>query len=136
MRRFALGFVLLASCTRVRALTDKDAAAAPVATTSLAPTNPTTALVAFPGAEGFGAHAIGGRGGTVCRVTTLAKSGAGSLQACFDATGRRTVVFDGIPDAWESAHGLDPKNAADGNAPTCDGYTALECYLNEIGAVR
>jgi len=59
-----------------------------------APSNPSTGVVAFPGAEGFGAHAIGGRGGAICRVTTLAKAGAGSLQACFDATGRRTVVFD------------------------------------------
>jgi pectate lyase len=49
---------------------------------------------AFPGAEGFGASATGGRGGAVCRVKSLAKDGAGSLQACFDANGPRTIVFD------------------------------------------
>jgi pectate lyase len=37
---------------------------------------------------------------------------------------------DGMPDYWEQALGLDPNNAADGNALTADGYTRLEGYLN------
>jgi hypothetical protein len=37
-------------------------------------------LPAFPGAEGFGAMATGGRGGQVIYVTTTAASGPGSLQ--------------------------------------------------------
>jgi hypothetical protein len=41
---------------------------------------------------------------------------------------------DGIPDAWEKAHGLDPKNAADGAAYCADGYTNLEHYLNELAS--
>ncbi|HEX6271567.1 MAG TPA: pectate lyase [Polyangiaceae bacterium] len=49
--------------------------------------------VAFPGAEGFGANARGGRGGEVCHVTTLADSGAGSLRDCVSRA-NRTVVFD------------------------------------------
>lgn len=49
---------------------------------------------AFPGAEGFGACASGGRGGRVVHVTTLAAAGAGSLQAALDEAGARTVVFD------------------------------------------
>ena len=48
---------------------------------------------AFPGAEGFGQAARGGRGGPVCHVTTLADSGAGSLRDCVSVAGR-TVVFD------------------------------------------
>jgi len=48
---------------------------------------------AFPGAEGFGASATGGRGGAVCVVSTLASSGPGSLQACLQAQGPRYVVF-------------------------------------------
>ncbi|MBZ9752573.1 hypothetical protein K7W42_17120 [Deinococcus sp. HMF7604] len=51
------------------------------------------ALPAFPGAEGFGAGASGGRGGRVLAVTTLAASGPGSLQAALDQKGPRTIVF-------------------------------------------
>ncbi len=49
--------------------------------------------VAFPGAEGYGRVAKGGRGGEVCHVTTTADSGAGSLRDCVSAS-NRTVVFD------------------------------------------
>ncbi|MVZ98239.1 hypothetical protein EUU23_11090 [Sphingorhabdus sp. IMCC26285] len=48
---------------------------------------------AFPTAEGFGAASVGGRGGRVIQVTTLADSGAGSLRECMMATGPRTCVF-------------------------------------------
>ncbi|WOK36505.1 pectate lyase [Sphingomonas sp. C3-2] len=48
---------------------------------------------AFPGAEGYGKVATGGRGGRIIQVTTLADSGAGSLRACIDASGPRVCVF-------------------------------------------
>ena len=39
---------------------------------------------------------------------------------------------DGMPDAWETAHGLDPNNARDGAAFAANGYTNVENYLNEL----
>ena len=54
---------------------------------------PAYALPAFPGADGFGRNAQGGRGGRIIEVTTLADSGPGSLRACIDAAGPRVCIF-------------------------------------------
>ena len=40
---------------------------------------------------------------------------------------------DGVPDVWELAHGLNPRDPADGpRATTPGGYTHLERYLNSL----
>jgi MYXO-CTERM domain-containing protein len=56
-------------------------------------------------------------------------SGQAQRPAGFDSDG------DGMPDTWETAHGLDPANATDGSADfNGDGYTNVEKYLNELAA--
>lgn len=59
--------------------------------------------LAFPGAEGFGAYSLGGRGGTVVHVTNLNASGSGSLANAVSKP-NRIVVFDvgGVIDITET----------------------------------
>lgn len=52
------------------------------------------AIPAFPGAEGFGANSIGGRGGQVLKVTNLNDSGPGSLRDAVTQSGPKIVIFE------------------------------------------
>ncbi len=50
--------------------------------------------LAFPGAVGPAATTVGGRGGQILRVTTLAPDGPGSLKAAIETPGPRIIVFE------------------------------------------
>lgn len=65
------------------------------------PPAPSGALAAFPGAEGFGSLATGGRGGSVVYVTNTNAAGPGSLQWAIDQPGAKYVLFkvSGLIDA-------------------------------------
>jgi hypothetical protein len=55
---------------------------------------PQSDMLAFPGAEGGGAHSFGGHGGKVYVVTSLADSGPGTLRDACEKGGARMIVFN------------------------------------------
>jgi len=55
---------------------------------------PQSSLLAFPGAEGGGAHSFGGHGGKVYVVTSLEDSGPGTLRWACEQGGARIIVFN------------------------------------------
>jgi pectate lyase len=57
-------------------------------------------LPAFPGAEGWGMAASGGRGGQVIYVTNTNDTGVGSFRAALTTTGPRTVII--LTNGWVS----------------------------------
>lgn len=61
--------------------------------------------LAFPGAVGWAKETVGGRGGRIIRVTSLAADGPGTLKAAIDAQGPRIVVFEvaGVIDLKRSS---------------------------------
>ena len=98
--------------------------------------NRSKASLAFPGAEGFGAYAQGGRGGDVYTVTNIKDSGRGSLrEGIRSAKGPRTIVF-----AVSGLIHLKSKLIVDSDYLTIAGQTApgdgicLRNYTFEIRA--
>lgn len=77
------------------------------------------------------------------RVVQAVRDGTGSLIDSQEQVGgwpmlapgtpQPDIDHDGMPDEWEIARGLNPKDPADGNADRDgDGYTNVEEYLNGL----
>lgn len=69
-------------------------------------TMPATAQpLAFPAAVGWAKTTVGGRGGQIIRVTSLAADGPGTLKAAIETKGPRIVVFEvgGVIDLKRSS---------------------------------
>lgn len=81
-------------------------------------------LPAFPGAQGFGRFATGGRGGPVYFVTTTNDSGPGSFREAVTTSGR-TVIFriGGVIDYSGARYNIAPNVTIAGQTAPGDGVT-------------
>lgn len=75
----AWGLILMMACAQQKPLAAADAGITPIA---------------FPGAEGFGKYATGGRGGKIIIVDNLNDRGPGTFREAAEAKGKRIIVFN------------------------------------------
>ncbi|KAI1086371.1 polysaccharide lyase family 1 protein [Rostrohypoxylon terebratum] len=65
-------------------------------------------------------------------ISDESASGVSNLGVGSSVSALTDTDGDGIPDEWETAHGLDPKDASDAMKIGSDGYTNIEIYVNSL----
>jgi autotransporter-associated beta strand protein len=92
-------------------------------------------LPAFPGAQGFGRFATGGRGGSVYFVTTTNDSGSGSFRDAVSVSGR-IVIFrvGGVIDYQSPRYAPKPNITIAGQTAPGDGVTIYGNGLSFSGS--
>ena len=65
-------------------------------------------------------------------ISTTANQPEGAWPLLASTTPPTDTDHDGMPDAWENAHGLQASDPADRNGAGPGGYTQLETYLNSL----
>ena len=94
-----------------------------------APQSHATNPLAFPGALGWAANTLGGRGGQIIKVTTLAAAGPGSFLAALQTKGPRIVVFEvgGVIDLGQhEIHVTEPYLTVAGQTAPSPGITIIK----------
>jgi hypothetical protein len=108
---------------------------------AMAPVSTEDGAVAYPKVLNTAGASFPARDAVDKRIVTQIKQKTGKLiddesdvggwPALSSGTPPKDSDHDGMPDAWETARGLDPKSAADGPKDRDgDGYTNIEEYLN------
>jgi pectate lyase len=77
-------------------------------------------------------NSLGTKGACLPHTNELGEALVGGQGEVIGGTVPIDTDHDGIPDAWEAAHKLDPQNPADGARITASGYSELELYLNSL----
>jgi pectate lyase len=88
-----LAVSLASAASMAQAPATQQASTRPAVDPTTQPILPDRTQLAFPGAEGYGRYALGGRGGSVYIVTNLDDSGPGSLREGLKTPGPVTIVF-------------------------------------------
>ena len=89
---------------------------------------------AFPGAEGHGRYATGGRGGKIIHVTNLNDSGTGSFRAAVSGSAKKIVVFDvGGVIALRSNLNIGANTTIEGQTAPSPGITLRYYTVNPAG---
>ncbi len=65
-------------------------------------------------------------------ATVMAQRPDAGGNAPFNRAANWDTDRDGLPNAWEALHGLDPSTASNNGDFDTDGYTNLEEYINEL----